>query len=83
MAIKLSLPQDAGQQTQALADQLQTMMNDRDQRYSDQELRDTAISALISIVAGLERDVAELKETEASAKRQATWDELQRKSYER
>lgn len=77
MAINIQLPQDAGQKTKDLADQLQTMAHDRDNRYSDQDLRDTAIRRLISIVAELERDISQIKAANTVAEHKAATADLQ------
>jgi hypothetical protein len=79
MALNISLPQDAGLKTKALADRLQTMANDI--QYSDQDRRDTAISALISIVAELERDISAITAADAAREQKAAFDDLQFRSY--
>jgi hypothetical protein len=81
MTINISLPPNAGPQTRALADRLQQMAHDPGRQYSDQDLRDNAIGGLISIVAGLERDVAEMTSDAAAARHKAAMDDLQFRSY--
>lgn len=81
MSINIRLPHDAGPRTRALAEHLQAISNDREHhRYED--LWDTAVGGLISLVGELERDIDAMKAAAVDAERQTTWDELQRRSYE-
>jgi hypothetical protein len=81
MSINIRLPHDVGPKTKALTDRLQAIANDRTVQHSDQDLRDAAISGLISIVAELEHDLVALNAAAEAARSQATFDELQRRSY--
>ncbi|OCB41046.1 hypothetical protein A5675_11030 [Mycobacterium malmoense] len=82
MSLNIRLPRDPGPRVKELADRLRAIANDRTNQYSDQDLRDAAISGLISIVAELERDVAAINKAAEAARTQATFDELQRRSYD-
>ncbi|MFV8320323.1 hypothetical protein [Mycobacterium sp. 23] len=82
MTIHLTLPPDAGPRVTELADRIQRMAMDPEKSYSDQDGRDTAIAGLTLIVAELERDVAKLKADAEAASSKASFDELQRRSYD-
>lgn len=82
MTLNIRIPQDAGPKARGLADRLQAIAHDRTNQYSDQDLRDAAISGLISIMAELERDVAAINQAAEAARSRATFDELQRRSYD-
>lgn len=80
MTININID-NAGAKTRALAAQLDAMGKDRDRRYSDQDLRDTAIGTLITIVGELEQEIADMRRTNEAAKTKAAFDDLQYRSY--
>lgn len=76
MAIPLNVPGDPGPRIKALVDQLQAMAHDRDRRFSDSAIHDTALGGLIRIVAELEKSVDSLKGESEDAKTKTTFEDL-------